>query len=260
MGTRDTQSRIVNGAVDLFNEHGTGAVSLNRIAEHCLISKGNLHYHFQDKQEIIRCIFQRALNKMNAGWYSDHLAPTLEHMAEMFVRQLGLIIEYRFFYRELANLLRADRVLRERYADNRERRLGAIEQFFRALAARGLMSVPEDSKRLRSIVDVTWILSENWLNYVEFHDRPLTVESILEGYYEILEVLRPYLNADPHEITRESYLTIQRCAQQAETAENAAAPRLVIASPALSRGGALRPRPASTVPDTLATARQARRR
>ena len=210
MATRATQTRIVDAAVELFNEHGTAAVSLNRIAEHCLISKGNLHYHFQSKQEIIRFLFQRAVDEMDAGWYRDHLAPTLEHMAEMFVRQLQLILRYRFFYRELANLLRADRVLRARYATNRERRLKAIEQFFRALSAGKLMSIPEDAQRLRSIVDATWIISENWLNYIEFDDRKVTPESILAGYYQILEVLRPYLCADPREITRESYLTIQQ--------------------------------------------------
>jgi len=214
MATRVTQARIVDAAVELFNEHGTSAVSLNRIAEQCLISKGNLHYHFHNKQEIIRCIFQRALNEMDSGWYRDHLAPTLEHMAVMFVRQLQLILKYRFFYREMADLLRSDALLRKRFADNRGRRLKAIEKFFRALAARGLMSIPEDAKRLHSIVDATWIISENWLNYIEFHDRELTVEAIIEGYYEILEVLRPYLCADPQQITRESYLTIQQMAPQ----------------------------------------------
>jgi AcrR family transcriptional regulator len=212
MGSRATQTRIVSAALELFNQHGTAAVSLNRIADHCLISKGNLHYHFQNKQEIVRCIFQRALDEMDAGWYRDHLAPTLEHMAEMFVRQLQLILRYRFFYREMANLLRADRVLRARYAANRERRLKAIEQFFRALAARGLMTIPEDARRLRSIVDVTWIISENWLNYVECDEGKPTVDAMLTGYYEILEVLRPWLSADPVQITRESFLTNQALA------------------------------------------------
>lgn len=215
MASRATQTRIVSAALELFNQHGTGGISLNRIADHCLISKGNLHYHFQNKQEIIRCIFQRVLDEMDASWYQDHLAPTLEHMAEMFVRQLQLILRYRFFYREMANLLRADRVLRARYAANRERRLRAIEQFFRALAARGLMAIPQDSRRLRSIVDVTWIVSENWLNYVEYEDGEPTVDAILTGYYEILEVLRPWLKADPIQITRESYLTIQALAPTA---------------------------------------------
>ena len=110
MGTRDTQTRIVDAALELFNEYGTAAVSTNRIAEHCGISKGNLHYHFHNKQEIIRFLFQRAVDEMDAGWYRDHLAATLEHMAAMFVRQLRLIRDYRFFYREMADLLRRDKV------------------------------------------------------------------------------------------------------------------------------------------------------
>jgi AcrR family transcriptional regulator len=214
MGTRDTQTRIVDCALDLFNEHGTAAVSTNRIAEHCGISKGNLHYHFRNKQEIIRFLFQRAVDEMDAGWYRDHLAATLDHMAEMFVRQLQLIRDYRFFYREMADLLRQDKVLRRRFAHNRERRLIEIERFFAALAARGLMNLPADPRRLRSIVDITWIISENWLNYVEYHDRELTLEAVVAGYDEILEVLRPYLLADAQRITSESYSTIERLTAQ----------------------------------------------
>lgn len=215
MSSRDTQTRIVDAALQLFNEHGTAAVSTNRIAEHCGISKGNLHYHFQNKQEIIRFLFQRVVDEMDAGWYRDHLAATLEHMAAMFVRQLRLIRDYRFFYRELANLLRQDPVLRLRFVRNRERRLAEIERFFGALAARGLMNLPADRRRLRSIVDITWIISENWLNYLDYHDRELTAEAVMAGYDAILEVLRPYLAADPQRVTTESYSTIERLTAQA---------------------------------------------
>lgn len=214
MGTRDTQTRIVDAALELFNRYGTAAISTNRIAEHCGISKGNLHYHFRNKQEIIRFLFQRAVDEMDAGWYRDHLAATLEHMAAMFVRQLHLILDYRFFYREMADLLRSDRLLRRRFARNRERRLAEIEKFFGALASRGLMNLPADPRRLRSIVDITWIVSENWLNYVEYHDRELTVEAVVAGYDQILEVLRPYLIADPQRVTSESYSIIERLTAQ----------------------------------------------
>jgi AcrR family transcriptional regulator len=212
MATRDTQTRILDAALELFNQHGSAAISTNRVAAHCGMSKGNLHYHFRNKQEIVRALFQRALHEMDTGWYGDHLAPTLEHMAAMFVRQLQLILKYRFFFRELADLLRNDPLLRRRFANNRERRLKEIERFFLSLGERGLMKIPEDAPRLRSIVDVTWIVSENWLNYLDYHDRAVSVDAIIEGYYEILEVLRPYLCADPQQITRESYLTIEKLA------------------------------------------------
>lgn len=218
MATRSTQTRIVDAALELFNEFGTAAVSTNRIADHCGISKGNLHYHFRTKQEVIRFLWQRAVDEMDSSWYGDHLAPTLEHMAAMFVRQLQLILKYRFFYREMANLLRRDKVLRQRFADNRLRRIQELERFFRALAAQGHLRLPTDDKRLRSIIDITWILSENWLNYLEYHDREVTTESISAGYNEILEVLQPYLAADPVEITERSYPTIARLTTRARGA------------------------------------------
>jgi AcrR family transcriptional regulator len=214
MATRATQLRILQAALELFNEHGTASVSANRIAGRCGISKGNLQYHYRNKREIICAVFQQAIGEMDSGWYRDHLAPTLEHMAAMFVRQLQLILKYRFFYREIADLLRQDPVLRKRFADNRERRLRELEKFMLALQGRGLMRFPADPRRLRAIIDVTWIVNENWLNYMDYHDREVTVGAMLEGYGEILEVLRPYLCADPRQITQESYLTIERLAAQ----------------------------------------------
>lgn len=210
MATRVTQLRVLQAALELFNAEGTAAVSANRVAERCGISKGNLQYHFPNKRDVIFAIFQLTIGEMNAGWYRDHLEPTLEHMAAMFVRQLQLIVKYRFFYRELPDLLRQDPLLRRRYAENRERRLKVIEQFLQALAGRGLMHLPHDARRLRSIVEVTWILSENWVNYIEYQDRELGATAVREGYAAILEVLRPYLCADPQQVTNESSCAIDR--------------------------------------------------
>jgi AcrR family transcriptional regulator len=214
MATRATQLRILQTALELFNEHGTAAVSSTRIAERCGISKGNLQYHFRNKRDIIFAVFQQAIQEMDAGWYRDHLAPTLEHMAAMYVRQIQLILKYRFFYREMADLLRQDAQLRKRFADNRERRMIELERFMLALQSCGLMRFPPDPRRLRAVIDVTWIVNENWLNYMDYHDREVTVEAMLEGYSEILEILRPYLCADLQQITQESYHTIERLAAQ----------------------------------------------
>ena len=214
MATRATQLRILQTALELFNEHGTAAVSSTRVAERSGISKGNLQYHFPNKRDIICALFQQAIQEMDAGWYRDHLAPTLEHMAAMYVRQLQLILKYRFFYREMADLLRQDAQLRKRFADNRERRMRELERFMLALQGCGLMKFPSDPRRMRAIIDVTWIVNENWLIYMDYHDREVTVEAVLEGYAEILEVLRPYLCADPQQITQESFHTIERLATQ----------------------------------------------
>jgi AcrR family transcriptional regulator len=214
MATRETQARVLDAAIGLFNEHGTSAVSTNRIAEACSISKGNLHYHFRTKHEIIQGIFQRVVAEMNGGWYQDHLQPTIRHMAEMFARQVLLIYEYRFFYREMPALLRDDPELMERNRRNRERRMGALEDFFLQLDRSGALRLGGDRELIRSLVHSTWIISDNWLNSQEFAGYSLDEESVLAGYHLILDILRPYFMGDQDNIVQESRAAICRHLRQ----------------------------------------------
>ena len=226
MATRETQSRIIDAAITLFNEHGTAAVSTNRIAETCGISKGNLHYHFKTKREIVLEIFRRIVAEMNAGWYQDHLQPTIRHMAEMFARQVLLIYEFRFFYREMPALLRDDVMLMERNRRNRERRMRALEDFFLELDRLGALRLDGDRHLIHSLVHSTWIISDNWLNSQEFAGRILDEASVLDGYHLILDILRPYFVGDQDNIVEESRSAICRHLRQrgVATGSPAAAP------------------------------------
>jgi AcrR family transcriptional regulator len=210
MTTRQTQSRIVDAALALFNEHGTAAVSTNRIADACGISKGNLHYHFRNKSEIIQAIFGRIVDEMNAGWYQDHMQPTVRHMAEMFARQVLLIYEYRFFYREMPALLREDPQLMQRYRDNRRRRMAALVEFFVELDRAGALRMHGDRELISSLVHSTWIISDNWLNSQELLGGHLDDQSVLAGYHLILDILRPYFVGDQGRIVDESRIAICR--------------------------------------------------
>lgn len=208
MATRETQNLIVETSLALFNRHGSSGISTNRIASECGISRGNLHYHFCSKAEIVQSIFQRIVHAMNDEWPADHLIPTLEHMAEMYVRQSLLILEYEFFYREMPALLREDPLLRRRYREHRERRIGAICRFMRALAERGTMDFGPDPNFIRPVVIATWIISDNWPNFVEFQGEPFDASAICRGYDMILHLLSPYIKVDFRDVTRTSHATI----------------------------------------------------
>lgn len=71
----NTRERIIEMAIRLFNELGTGAVSTNHIAEALSMSPGNLYYHFRNKEEIIRAILER----MIARWEALYVFPKSAH-------------------------------------------------------------------------------------------------------------------------------------------------------------------------------------
>ena len=210
MASRETQQRIVDAAVRLFNEHGTAAVSTNRIAEHCGLSKGNLHYHFRNKREIIQYVYGRIVDEMNADWRTDPQHPTLDHMAAMFARQAVLSYTYRFFYREMHALLRSDPLLMQRHRENWARRVPVLEAFFLALSKAGVLNLCGNRLLIRSLVQSTWIIADNWLNSVEFLGREISADSIMSGYELILDIFRPYFAAGENRIIDESREAI-RC-------------------------------------------------
>jgi AcrR family transcriptional regulator len=210
VATRQTQERIVDAAVQLFNEYGTGPISTNRIADHCGVSRGNLHYHFRTKHEIIQCVFQRIVDEMNTGWDRDPQYPTLQRMAEMFARYAILIYDYRFFYREMPELLRADPLLMQRYRENWCRRVPVLEQFFMALSDAGRMNLRGDRSLISSLVQSTWIIADNWLNSIEFLGREISADSIMSGYELILDIFRPYFAATEDHIVSDARSAICR--------------------------------------------------
>ena len=192
MATRETQALIISTALRLFNDHGTKAVSTNRIAEQCQLSRGNLHYHFRTKQEIIQTIFQNIDKEMGESWMDDHFHPTMEYMHFMFSRQIKLIWRYRFLYRELNSLLRNDTYLKAQFVRNRKRRYKQVTHFFNEVIKSGLMEKPTSPVNLDSLLTISWMVTDQWLAHLDLHDRSVNEQSIGEGFELIIQIFDPY--------------------------------------------------------------------
>src|SRR5262245_14900744 len=115
MNTRD---RILATALRLFNESGTAAVSTTHIADALGISPGNLYYHFRNKEEIIRALFEQQFARWEALYPmpADRL-PTLDDLQQVVRASFTTGWEYRFMYRELIALLRRDEQLQHRWTE-----------------------------------------------------------------------------------------------------------------------------------------------
>lgn len=212
MATRETQNLIIETAIELFNEHGTKAISTNRIADECHLSRGNLHYHFRTKEEIIQTIFQRIDREMDDSWYQDHEHPSMEYTHFMFARQIDLIWRYRFFYRELYSLLQNDARLKLLFMDCRKKRMKEVSRFFDEMVKVGLMIEPQAPVSMDSLLQVSWLITDQWLPHLDLHDKCVNEQNIEEGFDLIMQVFEPYFTPkarveykkilEHHELTR----------------------------------------------------------
>ncbi len=113
MSNRD---RILEFALGLMNEEGAEAANTTRIAAALGISPGNLYYHFRNREEIVRVLFEALETEFRAVLVEDVGPPiTPVRFAGFYLRSFDLAWRYRFFFGGLLGLLRRDDDLAARY-------------------------------------------------------------------------------------------------------------------------------------------------
>lgn len=189
-----TQDKILNAALALFNEQGTAAVSTNHIAAAINISPGNLYYHFRNKEDIIKALFERLF----ASWDETFQLPVdrppeLTDFEAMVAGNYQLIWQYRFAYREMVALLHNDPGLHTRYMEVRRRGYQGFAELIEAFVGAGVLTRPETQAELSALTELCWMVSEFWPVNLELSGRALDAASIQEGVALMLHIFRPYL-------------------------------------------------------------------
>ena len=193
-----TKQRITQAAVGLFNEQGTAAVSTNHIAEAAGISPGNLYYHYRNKEEIIRAIFER----MNTSWGHVVAMPQEEGTSPLtgLQRMLGetfsLLWEYRFFYREFVALMRRDPTLGQRYREVRERGLANTENLLNGFVQGGVLRDLGDPTAVNRLARIIWLIIEFWLPFAEMGEETIEPQRVHEGVELLMQCLKPYMTEE----------------------------------------------------------------
>lgn len=190
----NTRGKILETALNLFNTNGTAEVSTNHIAEACGISPGNLYYHFNNKQEIIRELFEQLF----ARWDNDlqlppNHTPMLDDLKKLVEANYQIIWQYRFAYRELVALLRQDGVLWERFSALRKRGFDGFHELFRAFVSAGVFRSPDNPRVIDDLQEVCWLISEFWIINLEVNRRAVDEAGMQRGVEVMLRALQPYL-------------------------------------------------------------------
>ena len=190
-----TKDNILTTALKLFNDEGTTSVSTNHIAEAAGISPGNLYYHFHNKEEIIRELFELMFAATDAGFNlpADKM-PTLDDLQQYVRFNYKTIWAYRFAYRELAALLRSDPELHTKFLAYRKRGFAGFDQLFDAFVSVGILIAPTDPEVLTNLAETIWLISEFWLNSLEIGGKSINETQMERGVKLMMQVLEPFIS------------------------------------------------------------------
>lgn len=162
-----TKKKILDTAKHLFNEYGVRTVTTNHIAKELNISPGNLYYHFHNKEEIIRAIYQEMLGKLAEIWDGlDNEEFTLRSFKKI-VTIYNLLYDNRFFQYEIINLLESDTQLKVLYNQNRWIRYQSFKLVISKMIDKGLLVSYNQFDYSSLLTDQLWFTGDFWMTYTK---------------------------------------------------------------------------------------------
>ncbi len=191
---RRTRERIIETSLRLFNDFGEPNVTTTVISDEMNISPGNLYYHFHNKDEIIEAIFAAFEQEIE-----ETLAAPTRRLANvedvwLFLHLLfEQIWKYRFFYRDLNDLLTRNRVLEIHFKQIMAHKVHTATILCEGLVSTGAMRAT--TEELRALATNMAVIASYWLSFEYTCDPRGKVESgrIGRGVYQVMAMVSPFL-------------------------------------------------------------------
>lgn len=191
-----TRDRILECALQLFNQRGEPNVSTLEIANELEISPGNLYYHFHGKEPLVMALFERFQLDV-----SPLLDPPLDARleAEDYWLFLHLIVErlaqYRFLFQDLSNL--AGRL--PRLAHGVRLWLNALKRTLAALLAhlKAERQLASDTQALGLLVEQITLTLLFSLDYQRILGNDTDSRVVV---YQVMMLVAPHLTEDAREL------------------------------------------------------------
>lgn len=95
-----TKLKIIKQAITSFNKSGFGKVTLFELAQNLGISRGNLTYHFKDKNILLKAILDDMFQKMEVHRQKSRSLPSFENLHNEVQLYFKFQKTYAFIFRD----------------------------------------------------------------------------------------------------------------------------------------------------------------
>jgi len=197
---RRTRERIVETSLALFNQFGAPNVTTTVIADELDISPGNLYYHFGNKDEIVNTIlaaFEREIEETLAAPTAQEDRPLTVEDIWLFLHLLFEIIwKYRFFYRDLSDLVSENRMLETHFKQILAHKVATSRALCEGLVSAGEMTASE--REISALAENMVLIATYWLSF-SFAREPRATQdgsALSRGVYHVMALVSPFLSSE----------------------------------------------------------------
>ena len=191
-----TKDKIIATAIDLFNIHGTKAISTNHIAKEMGISPGNLYYHFRSKNDIIRSISDNFNNELGSALkiQLDTISDFSSNLTSLFNRFFKIQQSYQFLFLEGVHLTKQDSKLLDNYTNLRSLIKKGYHELLSNLVKIKIMK-RQSLNIIDELLDTQWIIMWYWINHTILDRNTYDDFQIKKGIKLSFSIIKPQLTS-----------------------------------------------------------------
>ncbi len=162
-----TKDKIIESAIQLFNNSGVSNVTIRQIAAKIGISHGNLEYYYKNKEILIVAIYNGMTEEMSKVYPDDEtIELTFRHFHLLLMHLEQFQLKYRFFHQDLLEITRKYAAVSPLLAENIQIRKRQMRKYFENfLKQKFLLEEPEEGYYLRLqytiLIMITFWLPQN---------------------------------------------------------------------------------------------------
>jgi len=190
-----TKDKIKNTSRELFNKKGFKNVTLREVAKELSISYGNVTYHFETKNQLIRCLYEDMLKEtvkiIKTFNYNNLLKSTLDAPNITF----EISIKYLFFYVDFIEIKRSySDVALKLEQDNNSRKKGYL-QILKQLQVQKLLRSELTDKDLDYLMDLSGAMRTFF--FINLNSKDFLNQDLKNKYVVYVNnLIFPYLTAE----------------------------------------------------------------
>ena len=182
--TSKTKQRILNISLQLFNEKGERSVTTNHIAAALSMSPGNLYYHYNNKQDIIKALIeqyqQQTLSLLQLPQNRNVTPNDKIHYFKILSEQLW---NYRFLHRDVYHLVENHQSFQQQSSFFSQKVMQQVQCLYQAFVDAKLMKM--NPSEIQALIINSWIVLTNWTNFL-FMSGHITEQSQLNEKWKLL--------------------------------------------------------------------------
>lgn len=190
----NTREKILDRALEMFNERGVEYVGLRELAGLLDIRVSNITYYFPTKDDLVYELSQQ-LARSNSAIIVEDKNSSMITFLEMLQRVFENQHRFRSLLRSFVHIMTQNKRVLESYKNTHTVRRTTFASNIHSLVANGYLKV-ENDERLNFLVSAMSIINRYWLSEVAVFSTHLSREQQIRQYLLlIMNLFEPYAAA-----------------------------------------------------------------